>query len=72
MQNIRDVLSAAALSALVGAGAAPAFAGNLVTKGDFDTKASFAFQRQKSLLYLYPLAGPDSRRGLASGMAGNA
>jgi hypothetical protein len=36
MRNIRNVLSAATLSALVGAGAAPAFAANLVTNGSFE------------------------------------
>jgi PEP-CTERM motif len=36
MRNIRNVLSAAALSAVVGAGAAPASAGNLVTNGGFE------------------------------------
>jgi hypothetical protein len=36
MPSIRNVLSAAALSAFVGAGAAPAFAANLVTNGSFE------------------------------------
>jgi PEP-CTERM motif len=36
MQNIRHVLSVAALSALVGAGAAPAFAAEFVANGNFE------------------------------------
>jgi hypothetical protein len=36
MRNIRNVLAGAALSALAGAGAAPAFGANLVTNGGFE------------------------------------
>jgi hypothetical protein len=37
MRNIRNVRSTAALFALVGAGAAPAFGANLVSNGGFET-----------------------------------